>query len=110
MLQLNDTLPATNQFAETSLEKPKPNAGKLPERKISKIEFLPYIFPKYIEVGKPYAVKKETVESIKESELMVHIYTKSCGIDYGSPISIYKRDVVSVTYINDTEAIVSLFI
>lgn len=68
------------------------------ERKIQKIEFSSNIYPKCAEVGKTYPFKNEIIETIKESELMVHIYTNSCGVNYGTPISIYKKDVRNLSY------------
>ena len=67
-------------------------------KKIVGIEFAPAIYPRQIELGKVYVVKKEIIEDIMESEQMIHIYTRTCGVEYGTPISICKADVERVIY------------
>lgn len=66
--------------------------------KIIRIEFSPSIFPRQIELGKMYVGKNEIIEQIVESDMMIHIYTPTCGIKYGTPISIYKKDIKKVIY------------
>jgi hypothetical protein len=82
----------------TSVLEEKNESNVFKRREIVKIEFNPAIYPKYAEVGKLYVVKNEIIHKIIESEIMLYIYTDSCGIKYGTPISIYKKDVKKVTY------------
>lgn len=67
-------------------------------KRITSIEFVPAIYPRQIELGKIYEARKEVIENIMESERMIHIYTRTCGVEYGTPISIYKADVEKVIY------------
>ena len=76
------------------------NNGTIPaeSKEISIVEFVSALYPKYAEVGKPYIRKNEIVHKIVESETMLNIYTDSCGIKYGTPICVNKKDIVEITY------------
>jgi len=73
------------------------------DREIIKIEFKNSIFTRQAEVGKLYAIKNEIIRKIVESGKMVHLYTDSCGIKYGTPIGIHKRYIDSITYKPDCQ-------
>jgi len=89
-----DMLVEANAFAKNGNTKEVSS-----QKKIRRIEFAPAIFPRYIELNMVYAVKNEIIENIMESERMVHIYTQTCGIKYGSPICIGKENVERVMYL-----------
>jgi hypothetical protein len=69
------------------------------KRKIGALILNPDIYPNQVEVGKLYVIKNEIIMDIRESELMIHIYTETSGIRYGTPICIYKKDIRQLIYI-----------
>lgn len=87
------SIPETVTFLESNKV-----AGFKPELEIYRVELVPAIYPRQIEVGKMYEGKNEIIEKIVESGVMVHIYTHTSGVKYGTPICICKKDIQKLIY------------
>jgi|GEM_PF-3229913 len=99
-----------NRNTDINIQEKNGESHVFKKREILKIELNSSVYPKYIEVGKLYVAKNEIIRKIIESEIMLYVYTDSCGIKYGTPINIYKKYVRKITYGDDYQDMPILFI